>query len=51
MKPICILFVIAALSSCKLPVNLSFDYVDPDSGLSLGGGYSSKGGLNLNVSK
>lgn len=40
-----------SLVSCGLPVNISANYKHPETGLVIGGGYSSKGGLKIDVSK
>jgi hypothetical protein len=51
MKTIACILAVVALSSCGIPIALRADYTDPDSGLVIGGGYSSKGGLEIEVSK
>jgi len=51
MKTLAIILVGVALTSCGIPVHISAYHIDPDSGLSIGGSYSSKGGLTIEVSK
>ena len=51
MKTLACILACVALSSCGLPVAIRLDYTDPDSGLILGGGYSSKSGLEVSASK
>ena len=49
MKALAILAILA-LSSCGIPLNFAVDYQTPE-GVVLGGAYSSKGGIEINVSK
>ena len=51
MKTIAILLALVGLTSCGVPVAVSVDYTDPDTGLAVGAGYSSKGGLKVEASK
>ena len=51
MKTLCIILASLALASCGIPVAITADYTDPETGLTLGGGYSSKGGIVINASK
>jgi hypothetical protein len=51
MKTIAIIIASFALASCGLPVNLSARYSDPSTGIDFSGGYSSKRGIVIDVSK
>jgi len=51
MKTILIILAVPFFASCGLPLRVSLDYTDPDSGLNVGAGYSSKSGLEIEASK
>lgn len=51
MKTIAIIILAASLTSCGLPIRIVTSYEDPNTGLTVSGGYSSKAGLEVEVSK
>ena len=51
MKTLAIIITAIALTSCGIPVALTGSYTDPDTGATISGGYSSKGGIVIDARK